>query len=88
MTNKAITNIDQDRQILVGAAADYASRLGVFSEYQMRRAKNTLRRQRDDLATFAEYLTEVQFYTEATGHAEQLTHDAEAWANLTKGLID
>jgi len=83
----AIINTDQDRQLMVGAAADHASRSGVFSDYQMRRAQNTLRRQRDDLATFVEYLVEVQFYTEATGHAQQLFHDAEAWANITKGLM-
>ena len=87
MSSNALTTPDHDRQILVGAAADHASRSGVFADYQMRRAKNTLRRQRDDLATFAEYLVEVQFYTEVTGHADQLYHDAEAWANITKGLI-
>ena len=88
MTMKAIIpSEDHNRQIIVGAAADHAARSGVFSDYQMRRAANTLRRQRDDLATFAEYLTEVQFYAEVTGHAEQLYHDAEAWGNITKGLI-
>ena len=45
MTNNAITTTDHDRQLIVGAAADQAARSGVFSEYQMRRAANTLRRQ-------------------------------------------
>ena len=62
MTHNAITKTDQDRQLLVGATADQFARSGVFADYQARRARNTLRRQRDDLATFADYLVAVQFY--------------------------
>jgi hypothetical protein len=44
VTNNALTNTDQDRQLLVGATADQFARTGVFADYQTRRARNTLRR--------------------------------------------
>lgn len=87
MTTNALALNDNDRQITVGAAADTFARNGVFEDYHTRRARNTLRRQLDDLGTFIEYLVDVQFYAETTGHADQLYHDAEAWANITYGVI-
>jgi hypothetical protein len=55
--NTAITTADHnERQRIVGAAADQATRSGVFSDYQTRRAANTLRHQRADLGVFADYL--------------------------------
>src|SRR4051794_6028472 len=85
--NAIIPSETHDRQLIVGAAAEQFARAGVFQDYQARRARNTLRRQGDDLATFAEYLVGVQFYQDTTGHAEQLYHDAEAWANVNYGLV-
>ena len=61
MTN-SIIKASQDRQLIVGAAADQFARAGIFEDYQARRAHNTLCRQQGDLATFAEYMTAVQFY--------------------------
>ena len=71
MTNTAITlpAADQalgvDRRAAVGAAADQAAREGVFADYAERRAANTFRRQRADLASFARYLVAVQFHADA-----------------------
>lgn len=94
MTSAIVTH-DQDereqsRQIVVSATADQFARAGVFADYQTRRAPNTLRRQLDDLTTFAEYLTAVQFYEASAGHtdyAEQLYSDPAAWAHITYGVI-
>ena len=76
-----------DRQAIVGATADQFARAGVFADYQARRAANTLRRQRDDLATFADHLAYVRFYADADGQAERLYSDPAAWSNVTYGLI-
>lgn len=78
---------EYERQAIVGAAADYAARSGVFEDYRARRAANTLRRQLADLALFAEYLAQVKFYPIADGRAAQLQGDPEAWAGITHGLV-
>ena len=82
MTHRAITNTDQDRQLLVGATADQFARSGVFADYQARRARNTLRRQRDDLATFADYLAAGQFYASTSDEAQRLYSDPTAWSGI------
>ena len=87
MIYSAITTPDQDRQLLVGATADQFARSGVFADYQARRARNTLRRQRDDLATFADYLAAVQFYATTSDEAQRLYSDPTAWSGITYGLI-
>src|SRR5215213_11909439 len=87
MPNNALTKTDQDRQLLVGATADQFARTGVFADYQARRARNTLRRQLDDLATFADYLAAVQFYAEARDEAQRLYRDPATWSGMTYGLI-
>lgn len=82
-----------DRQSIVGAAADQAARADVFADYQVRRATNTLRHQRGDLTVFAEYLATVQFYP-ATAHIDErkargalLYNEAQAWSSITYGLV-
>ena len=87
MTHSAITNTDQERQLLVGATADRFARSGVFADYQARRARNTLHRQRDDLATFADYLAAVQFYASPSDEAQRLYSDPTAWSGILYGLI-
>jgi hypothetical protein len=87
MTSNALTTPEQDRQLLVGATADQYAREGVFADYQARRARNTLRRQRDDLATFADYLAVVQFYATTSDEAQRLYSDPAAWSGITYGLI-
>ena len=89
MTNHAITipaddqALGVDRRAAVGAAADQAAREGVFADYAERRAANTLRRQRADLASFARYLAAVQFHADA----DALQTEAAAWGQITHGLI-
>ena len=89
MTDHAITissdeqALGVDRRAAVGAAADQAAREGVFADYAERRAANTLRRQRADLASFARYLVAVQFHADA----ESLQTEPAAWAQITHGLI-
>ena len=75
--------LDIQRRAAVGAAADHAAREGVFADYAERRAANTLRRQRVDLATFARYLEAVQFHTDA----EALQTEPAAWAQITYGTV-
>ena len=55
----------------------------MFADYAERRAANTLRRQRVDLATFARYLEAVQFHTDA----EALQTEPAAWAQITYGIV-
>src|SRR3954463_1082981 len=88
MTPNPITPSEAlDRQLLVGATADQFARCGVFADYQARRARNTLRRQLDDLATFADYLAAVQFYAVASDEAQRLYSDPLAWSGITYGLV-
>ncbi len=93
MTNALTTTSNDDRQLIVGAAADQAARADVFADYQARRAANTLRHQLGDLTAFAEYLAAVQFYP-ATAHVDErkargatLYRDALAWSSITYGLV-
>jgi hypothetical protein len=73
MTAAITTTTDQQqRAALVGATADEYARAGVFADYADRRAANTLRRQKANLALFAKYLTAAQFYTSDDGRAELL----------------
>ena len=76
-----------DRQLVVGATADQFARAGVFADYQARRAPNTLRRQRDDLITFAEYLTAVQFYSHASRTSRTALQRPGDMGEITYGLI-
>ena len=46
-----------------------------------------MRRQRDDLATFADYLAAVQFYASTSDEAQRLYSDPTAWSGITYGLI-
>ncbi len=91
--NNQLVSIDHDRQLIVGAAADHAARSGVFADYQSRRAANTLRHQRADLAAFADYLAAVGFYPPAEmlevrqERADALYSTALAWSGMTYGLV-
>lgn len=93
MTSAIVTTHGDERQMIVGAAADHAARSGVFEDYQARRAMNTLRHQRADLTAFARYLEAVQFYPPAADEQERarrgdvLHREASAWAGITYGLV-
>src|SRR5215208_5183634 len=93
MTDALITTSHDDRQLMVGAAADHAARSGIFTDYQSRRAANTLRHQLGDLTAFAEYLAAVKFYP-VTTHVDErkargaaLFREATAWSSITYGLV-
>lgn len=77
-TNHALT--------VAGQAANNAASRAAFSNYQSRKADNTLRRQRADLALFAEFLAAAGIPDAPTGDA--LYSDPEAWRGLTWGLVE
>jgi len=62
-------------------ANDIAAR-SVFRDYQSRKAKNTLRRQANDLALFADFLN-------TTGlQVGDFMNEPEAWRGVTWGLVE
>lgn len=82
------TTASDYRQVIVADTADVFARSGVFADYATRRAANTLRRQKADLALFAEYLAAIRFYERASAHkADALQTDAAEWANITYGVV-
>lgn len=62
-------------------ANDIAAR-SVFMDYQARKAKNTLRRQANDLALFADYLSAVGL------QIGEFVNDPKAWRGVTWGLVE
>jgi site-specific recombinase XerD len=67
-----------------GAVADRYAAQQTFNDYQQRKAKNTLRAQYSDLATFAEYLCAAGVTDCPT--ADELQNYPEAWTGVTFGL--
>lgn len=67
----------------VAAIADAYASAGAFSDYQDRKAGNTLRAQAAALELFADFLTSVKVHV--TGHA--LKNDPAAWKDITWGLL-
>jgi len=63
-------------------AANEAAARHRFTDYRMRRAEQTLRRQQADLALFSEFLAELNL--ESGNFAE----DPEAWREITWGLVE
>lgn len=74
--NNALAPIEQ-----ISKAANDAARQTVFADYQIRRAKNTLLRQRADLALFADFLTELGV------RVGDLANDPAAWCGIKWGLV-
>ncbi len=74
---------DDDDLTAVGAAADVVAAQTIFSDYQARRAPNTLRRQLDDLQLFCTYLAYAQVHKSARG----LFSNPLAWSGTTAGLV-
>ncbi|MEI8132285.1 MAG: tyrosine-type recombinase/integrase [Leptolinea sp.] len=66
----------------VGKAANLAAAAGVFFDYRMTLAVNTLRRHRAALELFAEYLGEKGL------RPNHLHDDPAAWHGITWGLVD
>lgn len=67
----------------IGAVANEHAKAAAFIEYTMRKSPNTLRRQRDDLADFARFLSRAGINTAA----EALQEDPEAWRGATFGIV-
>ncbi|MBT3390735.1 MAG: site-specific integrase [Chloroflexi bacterium] len=65
-----------------GAAANQAAARHRFTDYKMRRADETLRRQKTDLELFGQFLEELQVNT------GNLFDTPEAWQGVTWGLVE
>jgi integrase len=78
----ALIHPRNDALAIAGATANKIAARSVFADYQSRKAKNTLRRQANDLALFAEYLNTVNLQPGNFGS------DPQAWRGVTWGLIE
>ena len=69
-----------------GQAANQAAERHRFADYRMRRAEQTVRRQRADLALFTGFLDGLGVH----GHLcpDALDEDPEAWRGVTWGLVE
>lgn len=67
---------------LAGQVANDVAARSVFMDYQSRKAKNTLRRQVNDLALLAEYLSAAGL------RVGDFTADPESWRGITWGLVE
>jgi integrase len=78
-----------DATALAAAAADRAARNVVIADYQERLDPDTLRRQRADLALFAQYLAaaNIVMSTDIERVATSLWGDSAAWAPISWGLV-
>ncbi len=65
-----------------GEAADHAASRSVFRDYQSRKAKNTSRRQANDLALFSNFLKGAGL------QAGNFEKDPKAWGGITWGLVE
>jgi integrase len=65
-----------------GEAANRAASHSRFSDYHLRRAAHTLRRQQADLALFARFLEAMQVLS------GDFMQDPEAWRGVTWGLVE
>lgn len=68
----------------VGEIANAYAAKNVFTDYQERKAANTRRRQRGDLALFSTFLAQAGLRV----RAEDLYTTPDAWAGITYGLVE
>ena len=73
---------DLQAQHQAGQVANYVAARHAFSDYQDRKAANTLTVHKQALQSLADYLTE------AGTEPGDLYHDPEAWRGLTWGLVE
>jgi integrase len=79
----ALTTVDARAELAIaGQVANAYASQSVFSDYLARKSANTRRRQRADLARFADYLAEVGITT------GDLAADPGAWSGVTWGLVE
>ncbi len=69
-----------------GQAANQEARRHRFTDYRMRRAEQTVRRQQADLALFAGFLDGLDVH--GLLKAGSLAEDPEAWGGVTWGLVE
>ncbi len=80
--NTQITVKETQTLAQVGQVANQYAAQNVFNDYLNRKAKNTLRRQRADLALFTEYLNQFQI------KPTDLQTNPESWRGVTWGLVE
>lgn len=86
MSTTALTPTQPNALALAGQIANGHAARAAFGDYQSRRADNTLRRQRADLALFADFLDAAGIPDAPTG--DTLYSDPDAWAGVTWGLVE
>jgi len=93
MSNDLTTTPQNELRLMseLGQAANQAAAAAVFSEYQSRKSKNTLRRQSYDLAAFSAFLKSIKSKNTdpEMGDADpgDLMQDPETWRGITWGLV-
>lgn len=78
-----MTNLQTTTTAQIGQIANEHAAQAAFADYKDRKAKNTITRQKYELARFAEYLAAVQITTTA----DALQTSPDAWRGMTWGLI-
>jgi integrase len=71
-----------------GKAANVQASQGVFGDYISRKAKNTIIRQRSDLALFSVYLADALGNISAAPSGEALQQDPTVWSGITWGIVE
>lgn len=97
---RALANVEAERQTVIGTLADAASSAAAFEDYHRESPPNSQRRHRADLLLLTRYLVAIKFYTVSpTASADQqeaairqyadaLYNDPAQWARFTFGIID
>ena len=80
------TTSTENAMALAGQIANTHAAAGVFDAYVERQADNTIRRQRADLAVFADFLCAAGIPECPT--AEQLMTEPAAWAGVSWGMVE
>jgi integrase len=83
MTDKTLTPTYPNLLAAVGEIANTHAAAAAFDDYLGRKADNTRRRQRHDLANFAQYLAAVKI----NRTADELQSNPEAWRGMTWGMV-
>lgn len=85
MTTELVTTTPNGLEIAGQMANGHAAR-AAFGDYQSRKADNTLRRQRADLALFADFLAVAGIPDAPT--SDDLYSTPDAWRGVTWGLVE
>jgi len=68
--------------LTIGQLANEYASSNVFQDYQEKIAANTLKRHKDDIALFSQFLTHIGMTK------ENLLVDAAEWSDITFGLVE